>query len=214
MHSIAPGVQPSGEEEIWTRRRALRSLPFWTVAAPFALGWLVQVGFLVHQIALLEPKLGGRGAGLAVAVTTMAALVGRLGLALIIDKLDQRVVSAGAFLSQAGALVAIASTQNHAALWAGCAVFGFSVGNLITLPALIIHHEFDAKAFTLLVGLATAIGQFTYAFGPGLLGVLRDAAGGYHLPLVLCAVVDAAAATLVLVRGHRQRQRQPSLPVP
>ncbi len=35
----------------------------------------------------------------------------------------------------------------------------------------------------MLVGLAT--GQFTYASGPAVLGILRDA-GGYWAPLCLC----------------------------
>src|SRR5262249_25592877 len=38
----------------WTRAAALRNAGFWTVSAPFALALLAQVGFLVHQIALLE----------------------------------------------------------------------------------------------------------------------------------------------------------------
>jgi MFS family permease len=37
----------------WTRRSALRSARFWSVAAPFALALTAQVGFLVHQIAAL-----------------------------------------------------------------------------------------------------------------------------------------------------------------
>ena len=41
-----------------------RSPAFWSVAAPFALALTAQVGFLVHQIAALEPVLG-RAAGWA-----------------------------------------------------------------------------------------------------------------------------------------------------
>jgi len=47
-----------------SRAIALRQLAFWTITIPFALALLAQVGFLVHQIALLEPKLGRSGAGL------------------------------------------------------------------------------------------------------------------------------------------------------
>ena len=34
--------------------------------------------------------------------------------------------------------------------------------------------------------LYMAIFQFTYAFGPGLVGVIRDATGTYTAPLILC----------------------------
>src|SRR5262245_32567511 len=43
---------------IATRRDALGSLHFWSVAAPLAMALTAQVGFLVHQIAMLEPMLG------------------------------------------------------------------------------------------------------------------------------------------------------------
>jgi hypothetical protein len=44
---------------------------------------------------------------------------------------------------------------------------GFSVGNLITPPSLIVQREFDSRAFEALVSLITAINQVTYAFGVG-----------------------------------------------
>ena len=62
-------------------------------------------------------------------------------------------------------------------LIAACALFGFSVGNLITLPALIVQREFDPRSFGVLVSLITAINQITYAFGPGVIGLLRDLVG-------------------------------------
>jgi MFS family permease len=195
-----PDIPPAAG---WTRGLALRSLAFWTVTAPFALALLAQVGFLVHQIALLEPRMGRVSAGVAVAVTALAAVLGRLALGFVVDRTDQRVVGAASFLTQAGALLAMTSTDNGALLLLSCAVFGLSVGNVVTLPALIIQREFPAKAFAMLVGFSTAIGQFTYAFGPGLLGLLRDSSGGYAAPLLLCAALDAAAAGIVLVRGVR-----------
>ena len=35
----------------------------------------------------------------------------------------------------------------------------------------------------MLIGLSTGISQFTYAFGPGLLGLVRDATGSYGAAL-------------------------------
>ncbi|HZD25181.1 MAG TPA: MFS transporter, partial [Alphaproteobacteria bacterium] len=189
----------------WTRRLALHSIAFWTVTAPFALVLLAQVGFLVHQIAFLEPKTGRALAGVAVAGTAIAAVLGRIGLGVVIDRLDRRLVSAACFLLQAAALFVLTKAESTAVLLASCGVFGLSVGNVITLPALIIQSEFDATAFAMLVGLSTAIGQFAYAFGPGLLGLLRDLSGGYEAPLLVCISLETAAAGIVVLRGHRTR---------
>ena len=59
--------------------RALRSLAFWGIAAPFSLALMAQVAFVVHQIAIVEPALGSQGAGIAVALTAIMAMVGRVG---------------------------------------------------------------------------------------------------------------------------------------
>jgi predicted MFS family arabinose efflux permease len=185
----------------WTRSQALRSFRFWTVSAPFALALAAQVGFLVHQLAFLEPRIGREPASVAVAVTSAMAVLGRVGLGTIIDRLDQRLVSALSCVSQAFALFVMTRTVDGVVLFAACALFGLSVGNLITLPALIIQREFDAASFGLLISLSTAIGQVTYAFGPGILGLLRDATGGYASPLAFCMGVEILAAVIVLLRG-------------
>jgi len=189
----------------WTRARALRSARFWSVAAPFALALTAQVGFLVHQIAALQPAMGRPLAAFSVAALTIMAIIGRFGLGAFASRFDMRRFAAWSVASQAVALLALAATSNTAALLAGCVVFGLSAGNLLTLPALVIQREFEAASFAMLVGLSWAISQFTYAFGPGLLGALRDATGDYTAPLVLCAALDFAAAILILLRPAARR---------
>jgi MFS family permease len=186
-----------------TRTGALRSPAFWSVSAPFSIALLSQAGLLVHLIAVLEPSIGRNLAGIAVAITTAMAIVGRLVLGTIADRANQRRASALSLGSQAAALAVMTQTANAHVLLAACAVYGFSVGNLITFPALIIQREFDAAAFGMLIGLSTAITQFTYAFGPGLLGLVRDLSGGYTAPLLLCVALNLIAAAIVVRRPGR-----------
>jgi cyanate permease len=203
-HSISARCAPQDEPASlpatpsWTRHKALRSPAFWSVAAPFALALMAQVGFLVHQIALLEPTIGRTAAGLAVAVLTIAAVIGRFALGAFNLRLDLRWVTALLLLGQAAALFAMTQTTNAAHLFIACAVFGLSAGNLMSLPAMIVQREFEAASFGLLIGLSTAIGQFTYAFGPGLLGLVRDATGSYGAALALCMLLEIAAAGMVV----------------
>jgi hypothetical protein len=191
----------------WTRGKALTSFAFWSVSVPFALAITSQAGFLVHQIAFLEPTIGRYPAGIAVAVTTSMAIVGRLLLGALANWLNQRWASALSLASQAAALGVMTQTTDADILLAACAVYGFSVGNVITFPSLIIQGEFAASAFGMLIGLTTGVSQFTYAFGPGLLGLVRDASGGYGAALGLCIALNLAAAAIVL-----KRPRQPGEP--
>jgi cyanate permease len=123
----------------------------------------------------------------------------------VIDRLNQRLASAISFMSQAVALAVIINSHNQIVLVAACGLFGFSVGNLITLPSLIVQREFDSRSFGVLVSLITAINQVTYAFGPGVIGLLRDISGSYSLPLYGCMALELIAAMLIMVRGHTGR---------
>ncbi len=198
MRRDANGAPATAASAEWTRARALRSWPFWSITLPFSLAWLVQAGFLVNQIAFLEPVLGRTEAGLAVAATTAASVIGGLTLGTVLDRLNQRLASTLAIASQMAALFAMTQTANTIVLFAACVVFGLSVRNLITFPALIVQREFDAGSFGMLVGLSTAIGQFIFAFGPGLVGLVRDLTGGYEAALYFCIAVDLLAAAIVL----------------
>lgn len=186
------------------RGRALRSMRFWTMTLAFAAGLFVQVAFVVHLVTLITPVAGARAAGLAVSLLAVAAVIGRLGLGAFVDRLDARLASAGSIALQVVALLIVLTAGSYPQLLAGSILFGLSVGNLITLPSLIVHREWGGAAFATVISLSTAIGQFTYAFGPGLVGWLRDLTGGYTLPLAICAAIDVAAAGLVLLgRGSR-----------
>jgi MFS family permease len=203
-HSLA-AVSATAEMPSATRIRAnaLRDVAFLSVSIAFALVLFAQVGFIVHLIAFLDPIIGRAHAATAVALLTAMAMAGRVLFSTVIDRLNQRLASAISFASQALALLIIIQSRDAIVLIACCALFGFSVGNLITLPSLIVQREFDPRSFGVLISLITAINQVTYAFGPGVIGVLRDASGSYTLPFYGCIGLELIAAVLIMVRGRR-----------
>jgi MFS family permease len=187
------------------RAQALRDVAFLSVSIAFALVLFAQVGFIVHLIAFLDPVIGRAPAATAVALLTAMAMAGRVLFSTVIDRLNQRLASAISFVSQAVALAIVINSQNEIVLISACALFGFSVGNLITLPSLIVQREFDPRSFGVLISLITAINQVTYAFGPGVIGLLRDASGSYTLPFYGCIGLELIAAALIMVRGRGAR---------
>jgi MFS family permease len=187
------------------RAEAIRDLSFLTVSIAFALVLFAQVGFIVHLISFLDPVIGRERAAIAVATLTAMAMAGRVLFSTVIDRLNQRLASAISFASQAVALVIIIHSRNEMVLIAACGLFGFSVGNLITLPALIVQREFDPRSFGVLISLITAINQITYAFGPGIIGLLRDASGSYTLPFYGCIGLELTAAVLIMIRRRSNK---------
>ena len=211
VHSSAGAVAAAdAPSPTQIRARAFRDLGFLSVSTAFALVLFAQVGFIVHLISFLDSVVGRERAAIAVALLTAMAVVGRVLFSTVIDRLNQRLASAISFVSQAVALAVIINVHNDVVLIAACALFGFSVGNLITLPALIVQREFDPRSFGVLISLITAINQITYAFGPGVIGLLRDASGSYALPFYVCIALELTAAVLIMLRGHAADRPDPA----
>ena len=206
--AVAQAVDVPSATQI--RARALRDLGFLSVTTAFALVLFAQVGFIVHLISFLDPVIGRASATTAIALLTAMAVVGQVLFSTVIDRLNQRLASALSFVSQAAALLVLINFRNEYLLIAACAVFGFSVGNLITLPSLIVQREFASSVFGVLVSLQTAIAQITYAFGPGVVGVLRDLSGSYTLPFYGCIALELAAAVLIMIRGRAKGLQDPA----
>ena len=194
-------IHPPGQRA-GLQTAALRDRAFWLIAAPFALAMVAQVGFIVHQVPFLLPQLGAERTGLLVAAATAAALAGRLALGVVIDRLDQRKVAGWSMASQAaGMLIMLVWPMllgpHPMALVIGMLLFGLSVGNMITLPPLVVARSVPPEAFGAIVGLNGAVVQFCFAFGPGLLGLVHDLAGGYAAVLAVCAGFQLAGAGMM-----------------
>ena len=199
-------VRPASVEPGW-RREALRSWRFWSMSAPFALGLAAQVGILTHLVALVTPALGRGGAGRAVSLATAAALLGRLVTGFVVDRVSRRVVAGVTLAVQIAGVLVLSRAGSPAPSYLGCALFGLGVGNLTTLPGLILGVEWPRERFAPLVALVVGINQLTFAFGPSLVGVLRDVFGRYGPALVACAGLQALAAVLVVLGPTRPGTR-------
>ncbi|GHD63464.1 MFS transporter [Thalassobaculum fulvum] len=197
--AAAPGRHGCGTTRPATSTgELLRIRSLWTVLLSSAIGLFAQVGVLTHQVAFLSPRLTPEVLSLAVGLTTGAAIVGRVGTGLVVDRIDPRLAMAATLGVQAAALAALATLPGPLTTLAACTAFGLGVGNLITLPSLILRREVGAGAFTQAVGLVMAGSQFTYAFAPLGIGHLRDVAGDYSMAWFVCAALDLTAAAAAL----------------
>jgi len=185
-------------------REFMRTRHFWLVALPFALGLTAQISVIIHQVSFLKPTLGTEGAAWAVSLTSVCAVLGRLAVGLFVDRVNRRAVIAGNFLLQATAIVLMLSGPGPLLLYVACAMFGLGVGNTTSLPSVIVQAEFPKAAFGQVVSTIIAINQFTYSFGPGFLGWLRDGFGSYDAAFTGCLILQLAAVAILLFGGSRR----------
>jgi MFS family permease len=198
VSASSDAVAASRDDVSTARPPPFRTLAYWTISLPFAAGLVAQVGFITHQVAFLTPFLGSGRTALCVSLMAIAATLARLALGGVIDRMDARVAAAGNFLVQVVGLALLIWRPSDAALYLGCVVVGLAVGNMVSLPGLLVSREFSRAQFAGVVSLVTATNQVTFAFAPTLMGVLRDATGNYTAALALCLALDFIAAVIVL----------------
>lgn len=179
---------------LWRDRR------FVTLATGMTLGLFAQIGLIAHLYSLLAPALGAQGAGWAMALVTVMAIVGRtlLGHWMPLGA-DRRLVACGGYAMQiAGSLAFMAAGGTSVPLMlTGVVLFGLGFGNANSLPPLIAQVEFTEADVPRVASLIVALAQGGYAISPAFFGLIRELA----TPTVGMALGDApvvfAAAALV-----------------
>jgi predicted MFS family arabinose efflux permease len=185
-----------------TKTALLRNRGFVTISAAFALGLFVQVGLFSHLVTRLEPALGADGAVLSVSLVTVRAVLGRSLFRRLLGDDNRRRIAALNFAVQASGTSLLALANSRPALLSGCILFGLGVGNLVSLPPLILQAEFAAPDVGKAVALTVAINQAVLALAPAVLGSIRDFTAGYGWPFVAAAAIQLASAGIIRIR-HR-----------
>ena len=63
---------------------------------------------------------------------------------------------------------------------------------------ILYKQEFPKEHFARAISLVVAINQFSFAFGPSLLGQLQQASGSYAAALCLCLAMQLGAAAVIV----------------
>jgi MFS family permease len=207
------GLAPDGDASHQARPRPkprrsrieiIRTPSFITISAAFSLGLFAQIGLLAHLVARLTPDLGMSHAGILVSLATICAIIGRTMAGKWIGEHDRRLAAAINFAVQIGGVMLLIFSTGWAGLTLGCVLFGLGIGNLTSLPPLIVQKEFEREDVVTAVALIVAINQGVFAFAPAIIGAMRDTTANYQLPFALIAVVQFLAAVIILL-GRRSR---------
>lgn len=195
--AAAPGTAAMQDTDLypWTVQEAARTTAFWVLALSFSLGMVAQGGLLVHQVMFLQRTFGLLGAAGVVTITTIAGTVGRLSFVWLSHLWQPRQEAAAVFFLQALSLMLLALGTTPGTLIAGSALFGFTMGIVITLQPLATAQCFGQRAFGRIYGPIYLGIRAGSALGPYLFGVLATSMGSYR-PVLLLAAGGLLVATL------------------
>jgi sugar phosphate permease len=184
----------------WTRREAMRTTSFWIILIAFTMVLISQTGFVIHQVAFLEERLGSRNAAaLALSTTAFGSIIARLIVGLFADALDKRWLAAVLFAIQATATLLLLRVDGVAATYALTLTFGFTIGNIYMMQSLLVSEIFGMVSFGALFGIVALAGQAGSGLGPFIVGLLEDRTGGYDVPFTITALISYAAAFVILL---------------
>ncbi len=202
-----PDARPLPGKLLWRDRR------FLTLAAAMALSLFAQLGLISHLFSLLLPVFGAQRAGLAVAMVTVMAVVGRMviGWFMPIDA-DRRLVTCiGYGIQLLGSLAFLAAQGTSVPLLLlGIILFGAGFGNATSLPPLVAQMEFVREEVLRVVALVVGIGQAAFAFGPAAFGLIREfsphvegASAGAAPWVFIAAAIFQGLAIAVMLLGRK-----------
>jgi MFS family permease len=185
----------------WTRSEALKTFALRSTIITFGLALMMQLGFLSQQVKLLQTVMSPTSTGLVILMSGALAFLARVVLAKIVDRVNVRLAAAVILWLATAGLAMTALASSPAWLVAGVLLFGLNVGNLTTLPALIVRREFGAASFGKVFGITGTFMQLFIACGPALFGFLHDSTGGYTVPIVIAASITLLGS-IIIAHGH------------
>ena len=185
----------ANQTRTWTVGQAARTVPFWAIMTGFLIVLLAQTGFILHQTALLEERLGS----LTAATTTLSILAfGSIVARLVVgrffaDRVDLRILTVIMFVVQGTAALVVIQFESAAMTYVAVLTFGFTIGNVYMLMSLLTSDVFGYVSFGAVYGMIAMATQMSSGIGPWLIGLLDDLTGSYDIPLTLVAILTYAA---------------------
>lgn len=189
---------PPAPEGQWPLRRAIRTGAFWLIFGVFTATWIPVFIPLVHIVPFardlgMSPLI----ASTVLSALGIAAVVGRLAMGAVSDRIGRKPALALVIALQAAAFLGFTLVLGLPSLYLAALGFGFSYGAVSTLFPAIVGDFFGREQAGSLVGFLFALAGSMAAWGPLVAGAIYDATGAYTRAFLLSAASNGVALVLL-----------------
>lgn len=185
----------AGGHSMWPR---LGTPGFWMIALPAAFGLGGQVGFLAHQVPMIAAETSQTTAAAMVTVVAVTSAIGRVLVGVLSRFLAISVLTALVYGLHGIGLGMLATANEAVMFFAGSAVTGLTVGAIVMLPPIIVRQVYGTVGFGRTYAMVNVVMYSAAALSPWVIGMMRDATGGYETGLWMLVGLEVAAAVLIL----------------
>jgi MFS family permease len=198
-------VVPHGQEPGLSGAEVWHTAPFWLMAWAFFLVSVSFHGYIFHLVPLLTDRgVSPQNAALAMSVSAIGGLVGRLGCGYLLDRVFAPYVAMGFF---GGFALGIFLLWNEAVggwVFVAVVLVGLGLGAELDVMPYMVSRYFGLRAFGAIYSYAFAAFVLGAVIGPLLMGAGFDATGSYQLALGGFVIPPLIAAGLMTQLGPYQ----------
>jgi MFS family permease len=186
----------------YTLAEARVTVPFWCMAASFALLSGTLHGCITHLAPLLTDKgLSPQQAAAALMLLSGMGVLGRIIAGYLIDRLPPHLVAAGLFLAVVIGLFAALGASDIRLALVFAAMVGLGFGAETDIMPYLISRHFGLASFGTIFGWLYGAFAFGAVLGPLLMGTMFDNTGSYQLALTIFIPATVVGAGLMLPLG-------------
>ncbi|MFZ1061105.1 MAG: MFS transporter, partial [Candidatus Rokuibacteriota bacterium] len=194
----AATAAPATPEIQWPLRLAIRTGAFWLIFGVFTATWIPVFIPLVHIVPFARDfGMSSLVASTVLSALGIAAVVGRLAMGAVSDRIGRRPALALVIALQTAAFLGFTRVHGLPSLYLVALGFGFSYGAVSTLFPAIVGDFFGREQAGSLVGFLFALAGSMAAWGPLVAGAIYDATGAYTRAFLLSAVSNGVALVLL-----------------
>ena len=186
-------------------KQAIRSSVFWIIGLAFMYTLVVTNAMAYHVMPYLSSiGLSRSMSSLVATAIPLMSIGGRFGLGWLGDKLDRRLVTAGAFAMLGLGMLCFAYVSSTVIWLLVPFLFLYSIGygGSVTLRPSMVREYFGRSNFGTLYGLTTGIAWIGNMIGPVLAGWAYDNLGSYRGIWAIFAGLSIPALISILAIRH------------
>ena len=156
-------------------------------------------GPIFHMVThAIDRGVPAMAAATVLSVAGLASLTGKIGCALLADRVGAKWTLVAGLALQAVAILLYLLSGGLASFYALALVFGFAYGGVMPLYAIVVREYFGARIMGAAFGAVSLAATLGMALGPWLGGWAYDALGSYAWMFIGSSAIGVGAVAIAL----------------